>query len=106
MIKLIKYHLPPIVKRVLAPQNDLACQKLLGQITKVLGLRRPPPHCWEKLVFFVTGPLIDGITTMKYEMIELQVVLKGNCQTAKQISVEAHYMTLRSALFKSYFSQG
>ena len=34
----------------------LACQKLLGQITKVLGLRRPPFLCWEKFpnnpVFF------------------------------------------------------
>ena len=32
------------------------CQKLLGQITKVLGMRRPPPLCWEKFpnnsVFF------------------------------------------------------
>ena len=35
----------------------LACQKLLGQVTKVLGLRGPPPPlCWEKFpnnsVFF------------------------------------------------------
>ena len=94
----------------MAPQNDLACQKLLGQITKVLRLRRIllPVGKNSEIIpfFFVTGPLIDGITTMKYEMIELQVVLKGNCQTAKQISVEAHYMTLRSAVFRSYFSQG
>ena len=42
----------------------LACQKLLGQITKVLGLRRTlPPPVWEKLpknpvFFFWEAPLL------------------------------------------------
>ena len=41
----------------------LACQKFLGQITKVLRLRRPPPPCWEKfpnnpVIFFWVLPLV------------------------------------------------
>ena len=43
VIKLIRYHLPPIVKHVLAPQNDFSIQKILDQFTKVLGIEKTPP---------------------------------------------------------------
>ena len=43
----------------------LACQKLLGQITKVLGLRRTLPPVWEKLpnkpIFFLKCSLIEHL---------------------------------------------
>ena len=42
-MKLIRYHLPTIVKHVLAPKNDFGIQKTLGKFTKVLGFEKTPP---------------------------------------------------------------
>ena len=42
---MIRYHYPPFVKHVLAPQNEFGIQKILGKFTKVLGFgKTPPPH--------------------------------------------------------------
>ena len=43
MIKLIRYHLPTIVKHVLAAKNDLAYQNNLVNLQKLRKLRRPSP---------------------------------------------------------------
>ena len=55
-MKLIRYHHPPFVKHVLAPQNEFGTQKkYLVNLQKFWELGRPPP-CWEKFpnndVFF------------------------------------------------------
>ena len=57
VIKLIRYHLPPIVKHVLAPQNDFGMPKITWSNHKSFGNEEtPPPLCWEKFpnnpVFF------------------------------------------------------
>ena len=57
VIKLIRYHLPPIVKHVLAPQNDFGMPKITWSNHKSFGIEEtPPPLCWEKFpnnsVFF------------------------------------------------------
>ena len=60
VIKLIRYHLPPIVKHVLAPQNDFGMPKITWSNHKSFGNEEtPPPLCWEKFpnnpVFFFGG---------------------------------------------------
>ena len=60
VIKLIRYHLPPIVKHVLAPQNDFGMPKITWSNHKSFGNEEtPPPLCWEKFpnnpVFFYGG---------------------------------------------------
>ena len=51
VIKLIRYHLPPIVKHVLAPQNDFGMAKITWSNHKSFGIEEnpPPPPVWEKL---------------------------------------------------------
>ena len=43
VIKLIRYHLPPIVKHVLAPQNDFGMPKITWSNHKRLGIEETPP---------------------------------------------------------------
>ena len=58
-MKLIRYHLPTIVKHVLAPKNDFGIQKTLGKFTKVLGFEKTPPPPFgkntQKIPFFLWG---------------------------------------------------
>ena len=71
MIKLIRYHHPPYVKHVLAPQNEFGTQKILGQFTKVLGIGKTPPPCWEKFpnnpVFFLSAYLSKNVLLVAFE---------------------------------------
>ena len=54
-MKLIKCHLPTIVKHVLAPKNDFGIQKKhLVNLQKFWDLRRPPPPLG-KIPFFGGG---------------------------------------------------
>ena len=60
VIKLTRYHLPPIVKHVLAPQNDFGISKITWSNHKSFGIEETPsPLCWEKFpnnpVFFSEG---------------------------------------------------
>ena len=56
MIKLFKYHHPPFVKHVLAPQNEFGMQKNTWSIYKSFGnWEDPPPPLWEK---FPNNPVI------------------------------------------------
>ena len=61
MFKLIRYHFPPIVKHVLAPQDDFGMQKknMLNRQKKV-GLGQTPPPSMGKIPtfyrFFSGGP--------------------------------------------------
>ena len=48
MIKLIKYHLPPIVEHVLAPQNDFGMQKITWLNHKSFGIEETPLNSVEK----------------------------------------------------------
>ena len=62
VIKLIRYHLPTIVKHVLAPKNDVGIPKIAWFICKSFGnWEGPPPPLWEKFpqnpVFFGGGVL-------------------------------------------------
>ena len=43
VIKLIRYHLPPIVKHVLAPQNDFGMPKITWSNHKSFGIEETPP---------------------------------------------------------------
>ena len=43
-----RIHTPPIVKHVLAPQDDFGMQKKLGKQTKQSGFGSDPPLVWEK----------------------------------------------------------
>ena len=44
-MKLIRYHRPPFVKQVLAPQNEFGNKKkYLVNLQKFWDLGRPPPH--------------------------------------------------------------
>ena len=54
MFKLIRYHFPPIVKHVLAPQDDFGMQKknMLNR-QKKWDWVRPPPLVWEKFPRFI-----------------------------------------------------
>ena len=55
-MKLIRYHRPPFVKHVLAPQNEFGIEKkYLVNLQKFWELGRPPPPCWEK---FPNNPVI------------------------------------------------
>ena len=63
MIKLIRYHLPPLVKHVLAPQNDFGMPKISWTNHKSFGIEETPPTlCWKKLpnnpVFFFWWALL------------------------------------------------
>ena len=49
MIKLIRYHHPPFVKHVLAPQNEFDMQKNTWSIYKSFGNWEDPHPYWEKL---------------------------------------------------------
>ena len=63
MIKLIRYHLPPIVKHVLAPQNDFGMPKITWSNHKSFGIEEnPPPPRMGKTpkksrIFFLRGSL-------------------------------------------------
>ena len=63
VIKLIRYHLPPIVKHVLAPQNDFGMPKITWSNHKSFGIEENPPSPYGKnsqkiLYFFLRGSLI------------------------------------------------
>ena len=64
VIKLIRYHLPPIVKHVLAPQNDFGMPKITWSNHKSFGIEETP-LCWEKFpnnpVFFLSSYLSRNI---------------------------------------------
>ena len=62
MIKLIRYHLPPIVKHVLAPQNDFGMPKITWSNHKSFGIEENPPPRMGKTpkkyrIFFWEAPL-------------------------------------------------
>ena len=48
VIKLIRYHLPPIVKHVLAPQNDCGMPKITWSNHKSFGIQENPPPPYGK----------------------------------------------------------
>ena len=48
VIKLIRYHLPPIVKHVLAPQNDFGMPKITWSNHKSFGIEDSPPPPYGK----------------------------------------------------------
>ena len=62
VIKLIRYRLPPIVKHVLAPQNDFGMPRITWSNHKSFGNEETPPPLWEKfpnnpVIFFWRLPL-------------------------------------------------
>ena len=79
----------------------LACQKLLGQITKVLGLRRTPPPVWEKLpknpVFFserlpkeVEHEYIDFLFEFRLQRIKAPIVCYQIFEQIKAVDRHLH----------------
>ena len=76
MIKLIRYHLPTIVKHVLAAKNDLAYQNNLVNLQKLRKLRRPSPPFGinsQKITFFLGWrPLGDRESQQKHFKIDVR----------------------------------
>ena len=84
---------------------NLACQKWLGNCTKVLGIGVTPPPFWEKFlkntVFFGSPPLI---TLTRICSMTLFVVLCPNCCfKLKQIFLGQKELTLPCHTFTVYY---
>ena len=84
MIKLIRYHLPPNVKHVLAPQNDFGMPKITWSNHKSFGIWWDPPSPYgEKfpknpVFFFWHAPLWNLCCVRKSEYIFWIFAKKNN----------------------------
>ena len=78
MIKLIRYHLPTIVKHVLAPKNDFGIPKITWLIFKSFGNREDPPPPLGKIPkksrFFLLGASLMMIMNPTSRAVPLPTV--------------------------------
>ena len=86
---------PPFVKHFLAPQNEFGTQKILDQFTKVLGIGKTPPPCWEK---FPNNPVTFFWGVRKLNFVCLNLWQQYTC---KQLCVSQATITLKPNLLSN-----